>query len=280
MGLVAVGLLVAYVEWGLEKEARWFGYPVGERYLRLATIWYFALWAVVGVYRRMRRELQMRSTPWAWLLFLASLIAYGEGLAYGRHPTVALLLPTAMAIVILWVLTLIEAKDPLTLRQCFSAGLRGHLIKAAMLVPLWLVTYVSFCLVAVASVVLATTGTEALRSVNIPGEATADTILIVVAALLFLTRDILIVQIFTLGRDGHLAGLYGAVFWFVLYFAIPSVIVVGQRRDLLGVVLPTGQGDWMLCLLPVAGEVVLCALLFAWRWHAYWRENAARSPTA
>jgi hypothetical protein len=36
----------------------------------------------------------------------------------------------------------------------------------------------------------------------------------------------------------------------------------------------------MLCLLPVAGEVFLCALLFAWRWHAYWRENAARSPTA
>src|SRR5262249_41843343 len=212
-GLVAAGLLGAFVVWALESQGRWFGFNIGERGLHLLTIWFFALWAIVGVYRRMRRELQMRSTPWAWLLFLIAFVVYGEGLGYGRGQyQIGLLLPASLTTLMMWTMTLIEAKDPLTLRQCLDAWGQGRFAHAATLVPLWLVTYAVFAAVTLGGLALAL-GDSALRVVRIAGEADAATLLILAAMLLFVTRDVLIVQILTLGREGNLAGLSGAVIW-------------------------------------------------------------------
>ncbi len=274
-GLVATGLLGAFVFWALENQARWFGYELGARALRLITIWFFALWAVVGVYRRMRRELQMRSTPWAWLLFLATFVVYGEGLAYGRgQPEIALVLPAGLLAVMLWAVTLIEAKDPLSLRQSLQRFARGCWRDGATLVPLWLVTYIVFVIVAGVSIALAAGG----GAIRIPGEPQAETLLILVGMLLFLTRDVLIVQILALGREANLAGISGAVIWFVSYFALPAVLIAGQQQHLLGLAAPTGQGGWPIAVLPAAVQAAICVVLFVVRWRAYWRENAAKTP--
>ena len=281
VGVVATGLLVAFVYWGIENQARWFGLEIGREGLKLLTIWFFALWAVVGVYRRMRRELQMRSAPWAWLLFLVAFVVYGEGLAYGRgQPEAALLLPTALLAVMLWTIALIEAKDPLTLRQSLQALGRGRWREGATLLPLWLVTYIAFALVVAGSIVVGAGGSVSLRVLRIPGEPASETLLILVAAFLFVTRDVLIVQTLALGREANLAGVYGGFAWFVLYFPVPAVLVAGKQTQLLGLLLPTGQGGWLLGVLPAAIQAALCLILFTWRWRAYWRENAAKAPAA
>ena len=281
VGMVATGLLAAFIYWGLGNEGRWFGLDIGRQGLELLTIWFFALWAVAGVYRRMRRELQMRSAPWAWLLFLVTFVVYGEGLAYGRgQPEAALLLPAGLLAVMLWTITLIEAKDPLGLRQSLQQMRRGRWRDGATLVPLWLVTYVVFALAVAASIALGAGGSVSLRFLRIPGEPAAETLVILVATLLFVTRDVLIVQALALGRDAALAGVSGGMAWFVLYFAVPAVLIAGRQMQLLGIVLPTGQGGWLLGVLPAAAQAALCLALFAWRWRAYWRENAAKAPAA
>ncbi|HEY7607750.1 MAG TPA: hypothetical protein VIF14_00840, partial [Alphaproteobacteria bacterium] len=281
VGLVATGLLGAFVVWALENQGRWFGFEIGRPAVRLVTIWFFALWAIVGVYRRMRRELQMLSTPWAWLLFLVAFVVYGEGLAYGRgEPQLALLLPAALVAIMLWTMSVIEAKDPLTLKQCLDAWSEGRWARAATLIPLWLVSYAVFAGVTLGGLVVAATGAPALGVLRIPGESPADTMLILAATFLFVTRDVLIVQIFALGRESALAGLIGAMSWFVLYGAVPAVIIAGRQTGYLGLVLPTGQGGWMICLISAAAQALLCLVLVAWRWRAYWRENAARAPAA
>jgi hypothetical protein len=279
VGMAAAGLLVAFVYWGIENQARWFGLEIGSEGLKLLTIWFFALWAVVGVYRRMRRELQMRSAPWAWLLFLMAFVVYGEGLAYGRgRPEAALLLPTGLLAVMLWTITLIEAKDPLTLRQSLEALGRDRWREGTTLLPLWLVTYVVFALAVAGSVVIGAGGPVSLRVLRIPGEPASDTLLILVALFLFVTRDVLIVQALALGREANLAGVYGGLAWFVLYFPVPAVLIAGRQTQLLGIVLPTGQGGWLLGVLPAAIQAALALVLFAWRWRAYWRDNAAKAP--
>jgi hypothetical protein len=68
--------------------------------------------------------------------------------------------------------------------------------------------------------------------------------------------------------------------WFVLYFAVPAVLIAGRQTHLLGIVLPTGQGGWLLGVLPAAVQAALCLALFALRWRGYWRENAAKAPAA
>lgn len=280
VSLLALGALGAFASWALENEGRWYGLRLGEQALRLVTIWFFALWAIVGVYRRMRRELQMRTAPWAWLLFLISLAVYGEGLAYGRgEPQGALLLPAAILMIMLWTITLIEAKDPLTLRQCFASARRGEWRTAATLVPLWLVTYVAFAMTIAISIAIVL-GNPHLRVMRVPGATDADTLLILIAAFLYLTRDVLLVQTLTLAREGYMAGVAGGGILFVLYFAVPAVFIAGKQIDLLGLVLPTGQGGWMICLLPIVAEVIAFIVLFAWRWRVFWRVNAAKSPAA
>lgn len=280
VALLAIAVLAAFATWPLENEGRWYGLRLGEPALRLVTIWFFALWAIVGVYRRMRRELQMRSAPWVWLLFLTTLVFYGEGLVYGRgQPEAALLLPTAILILMLWTMTLVEAKDPLTLRQCLGWFRRREWGTAASLVPLWLVTFLAFAATVMVSIVFASVN-PGLRIVRIPFLGNADALLILVAAFLYLARDVLLVQTLTLGRESNLAGVAGACILFFLYLAVPAVFIAGKQKDLLGVVLPTGQGGWMICLLPIAAEVIACIVLFAWRWRVFWRVNAAKAPAA
>ncbi len=281
VGMIATALLAAFVYWGIGNEARWFGLVIGRDGLVLLTIWFFALWAVAGVYRRMRRELQMRSAPWAWLLFLVTFVVYGEGLAYGRgQPEIALLLPAGLLAVMLWTVTLIEAKDALALRQSLRHLARGRWSAGAALLPLWLVTYAVFALATIGAIALGAGGPVSLRFLRIPGEPVSDTLLILIATFLFLTRDILIVQALALGRDASLASVSGGMAWFVLYFAVPAVLIAGQQTQLLGIVLPTGQGGWLLGILPAAAQAALCLALFAFRWRAYWRENAAKAPAA
>jgi hypothetical protein len=279
VGLIATGMLGAYVYWALATQARWFGYEIGAQALRLLTIWFFAIWAVIGVYRRMRRELQMRSAPWAWLLFLATFVAYGEGLAYGRgQPELALLVPTALLALMLWTVTLIEAKDALSLRQSLQQLRRGRWRDGATLLPLWLVTYAVFVIVTAVSIALAAGGALSLRELRIPGEPASQTLLILVGTLLFVTRDVLIVQVLALGREANLAGVGGAMIWFVCYFAVPALLIAGKQSHLLGLVVPTGQGGWLSSVLPAAIQAALCVALYFWRWRSYWRENAAKAP--
>lgn len=279
VGLVLAILLAAYIYWGLDGEYRWFGLDIGQGALTLMTVWLFALWAVVGVYRRMRRELQMRGTPWPWPLFMITLVVYAEGLIYGRNqPQAALMLPTALCTVMTWMLLVIEAKDPLALRQGLGWLRRGRLGPAVQLVPLWLVTYIIFGLVVAGSIVLALSGTDRLQRWNLPGSPTVSTVMALVATALFVTRDVFIVQTLSLSRDGAMAGAYFGIVWFVLYLGVPAVIVAGQRPDLLGLVLPTGQGGWEIGLLPAAVQALLALALFAWRWRGFWRENAATAP--
>lgn len=277
--LVATGLLAAYAVWALQDQGRWFGFRIGEDALRLFTIWLFALWAMIGVYRRMRRELQMRGAPWAWLLFLITLALYAEGLAYGRSPPqLALILPATITMIVLWAINVIEAKDPLALRQFGQALRRGGWREAATLVPLWLVTYMFFAVVV--GICIASALASGDRILRMPGSLDADSVLVLAAAFLFLTRDIFIVQCFTFGREGQYAGAYGALISFVLYFAVPVVFIAGEQSKLLGVFWPTGQGGWALCLLPAGAEAALAIGLFLKRRRRYWRENATVAPSA
>lgn len=279
VALLATALLASYVVWALQDQASFFGFRIGEDALRLLTIWFFALWAVVGVYRRMRRELQMRNVPWAWLLFLVMLALYAEGLAYGRQPTqLALVLPATITMIVLWSITIIEAKDPLALRQSGAALRAGRWREAGTLVPLWLVTYVFFALIVAIS--LAAAFGSAARHLPIPRDMAVDTVLVLAGAFLFLTRDVFIVQSFIFGREGQFAGAYGALISFVLYFAFPIVFIAGEQRHLLGAFWPTGQGGWMICLLPAAIEAALAIGVFMWRRRKYWRENRPVPPPA
>jgi hypothetical protein len=291
--LVAGTFLMSLRLWGLDT-GRWYGFDLGAAWLGIFVAWFFAAWGVVGVYRRMRRVLMFRSYPWVWLIFLASLAAFAVGLVYGGitargstaeqlmragglHPT-----PTAMLVagwtvgLVLYGLLVTETRDPVGLRHGLALMRRGRFGAALDNCQLWFVTYLIFLAVALVQLLIfaATPAAAPGRlAVSLP-----DFAVVIFAGMLFVTRDTTIGLLFSLSADYKLAGVYTFAILFILYVALPILLLLPQMRPYAGVFYPIGLGHWTVAILPVAIEVVVLLALLAWRWRAYWRRYAAAAP--
>lgn len=292
--LVAGTLLMSLRQFGLDT-GRWYGFAIGPAWLGIAVAWFFAVWGVIGVYRRMRRVLMFRSPPWVWLIFLATLAAFVVGLVHGgmtapgseigaalraaglnAAPTATIAAGWTVGFV-LYALLITETRDPIGLRHGLTLMRRGRFGAALENCQLWFVTYLVFLAAcAVQIVVFAATPAAA------PGGRFAaflpDFAVVVVASALFATRDTIIALLFSLSQDYKLAGVYTFGILFILYVAFPILLLLPGMRPFAGVFYPVGIGDWTVSLLPIGIQVGLGLVLLAWRWRAYWRRYAATAP--
>ncbi len=255
-------------------DASWYGIDLGPSGFSAMTLTFFALWGVVGVYRRMRRELQMVNRPWVWLLFLATVVAYSFGfVATVPSATVKLLVPGLVLGFFVYVLTVVEAKDPLSTRRALAAARRGRFVEAASTAPLALLTIVLFVIVKIVEIALIAAVGEG-GNIRLLGQSIDEIgLTFALATLLFAIRDISLVWVFSLTRDAKLAEAYGLVAWFILYGPIPIILVAGISRELLPVFYPVGILGWELSVLPALVIAVLCLILLVWRWHRFWKQG-------
>jgi hypothetical protein len=162
------------------------------------------------------------------------------------------------------------------LRHGLALLRRGRLGAALDNCQLWFVTYLVFLVVALAQLLIfaATPAASPGRlAVTLP-----EFSVVIVAAMLFATRDTIIGLLFSLSADYKLAGVYTFAILFILYVALPILLLLPEMRRFAGVFYPIGLGPWTLSILPVAIEVGVLLALLVWRWGAYWRRNAAAAP--
>ncbi|MEM9684680.1 MAG: hypothetical protein AAF942_15520, partial [Pseudomonadota bacterium] len=194
--------------------------------------------------------------------------------------TVQLLTPGLVLALFVYALTIIEAKDPLTVRRALSAFGRGRLGEAASIAPLGLLTIFIYLVVQIIAILLiAFVGdVGSIRIAGIP--LSGFSLNLALALFLFLIRDISLVWICVFSRDAKMAEAYGLVAWFILYGPIPIILVVGISRELLPVFYPVGLWGWELSVLPVLVETLLCLILLVWRWKSFWRQGGPKRPAA
>jgi hypothetical protein len=220
----------------LDSTAVWYGFSGTTEGFALASLIVFAGWAVFGVYRLMRAELQFEGAPWGWPLFVLFTAAYLSG--FLPAPAAGDLKPWLMigfslSVIATYIAIFAENNGPLRYRGLLAAARRGRPLRLLYRLPRWLPVYLLllFCmlaLLATSDFTLLSFGTLELRYLE--SEIGRLSRFWIAALALFALRDIFFVlTINALGRDRrpdltafiYLVLLYGPVTW-LLQFVAPQ----------------------------------------------------------
>jgi hypothetical protein len=119
-----------------EGVTRWWTLAVDASAFRAAAAAAFAAWALVGAWRLMRLELQMRNTPLAWPAFLVFLALFVGGFLYLQGGLSAAFLSGAVAAAVCaYGAAFAEPADRVKLRLFAGAVRRGDWARATPLTP-------------------------------------------------------------------------------------------------------------------------------------------------
>jgi hypothetical protein len=258
-GLAAIAALWWTVDSFDPGIRRWpFGAAIARDGFELVSTIVFAAWAIVGVWRLMRAELQFRNLPWLWLLFLAYLVGYVAFLAGGPWTLGRYYAPCAALFFCTYFLSLVEPKDVVGLRRLSRRARAGEVRGFFEAMPLSLLTYAVTALCVAALLIFA--GPD----LSPPGSR-ADGMMFILSAFLFMSRDLAILLALNLGPNPRRADVAAILYWVVLYILVPQLLRAFGLVEAAALFRPDGLGYSALSGLVQAG------LALAWvalRWRA------------
>jgi len=247
------------------EQLAWFGLRPTVFLAFLTSMLAFAGWAVLGVHRLMRAELQVRGTPLVWLAFLAFSMTWAAGLVppelgVGEPSTpltpTRLLVAYAVAHGAIYALAFAESKQPVVFRRLLWFHSHGQRERFLDELPLWLVS-VPVAGVAVAALVLqGEPAVSGLQKQTVVGLA------------LLGTRDLALLLALNFGKRAQRADVAGLVYLLVLYALAPGVANALGLDGLRGFFWPRADVGPLAALAPLAAGS-LAAVALAWlRWRA------------
>lgn len=272
----------------------WYGVAMSLGDFALLTQVVFLAWTVIGVYRLMRLELQFKPQPVVWLSFVLFVAAYVGGvsldfdgkkaLALGPPLAAAVHLAAGLAFVLLltYCTAFLAPSGGVHLRRLFWSLRAGAYYRAFQAAPPWLIAMAVALVLATAVGVLMTLAPEDVarvydrvapapddlaRALRILGDVDplARAILALVALMMFVLRDLALIQFVILSpraRRGHLAAV---MYLAVLYAGIPTLLSSVGMKAALPAFLPVFV-DKPALLLPVLLQLGLVGLGLVWRW--------------
>ncbi len=264
----------------------WYGIPMSLSDFSFATRIVLLAWAVIGVFRLMRLELQFKPQPLVWLSFVLFVSAYVGGVSFGLPEETLRLLPEqhwallelaarlgaglAFVVLLTYSAIFLAPSGAVTLRRLAWALRAGNAYAAFRAAPPWMVAALVavFQTAAVCAVTLSIPETIAGEIGPVPSMAmsgAADIVFALVAWMLFLARDlglILFVILSPRGGRGHLAA---AMYLGILYVALPTLFGTTGLEAALPVFIPFAVNS-PARLLPILIQLGLLGVALAWRW--------------
>lgn len=244
----------------------WYGQDYDEKRFILTSLVVFLAWAVFGIYRLIRAELQLRSRPWAWGAFVLFMMAYVAGFAGGggweMFPSLLqqrLLSAFLVGLSLAYGAVFFERKDPVALRRLLQALGQSDWRRAVTFFPLWLSTLPFVVL----SCLLLAVQDLSLASVD-GGELFAVPAL---AMLCFLLRDFALLLYLNLGRNPKRADMLTVLWLALLYGVIPTICKALDATLLAGLFwpLPNVAAQYLLPSAFLQAVVVLWMMVRRWR---------------
>ncbi|MCZ6720802.1 MAG: hypothetical protein O7A65_04595 [Proteobacteria bacterium] len=263
---------------------RWYGVAIDGAVFRLASEVIFLAWAIIGLYRLMRLELQFRPGIYTRLVFVLFVAAYAGGLPDTVHSVARWFVAFGATVLVTYVAAFVEPKGFGRLRRWGYYLKTRDLARALTTAPTWVVSGSIAVLLGVVTIALWSTmdardaidaapGLSVFFDIRYPKLAP-----FIIAISLFLTRDIGIIYFFTLdgrAKRGHLTSL---VYLGVLYILTPLILSAFNLDRLVPIAVPSPYGDPALVILPALIQAGLVALLIAWRWRRLERTGLGSVP--
>ncbi|MEX0923314.1 MAG: hypothetical protein WDZ84_11100 [Rhodovibrionaceae bacterium] len=263
--------LVLVPRWEAFGAASWYGFAIQLHHFAFASVAVFAAWAVFGVYRLMRAELQFEGAPWGWPLFTLFVIAYLFGFLKGGEMfgvKSGLVVGFFVALAAAYISVFADHNGPLRYRAIFAALEAGRPRLALRRLPRWLPSVLLLAIFAGGAMTAADFDLFALGPLQLrvlEPEIGRLSRLWVAAAVLFALRDIGFVLL--LNAWGHrrpdltafvyLVVLYGPAVWLLQ-------LVAPQFAGLL-VALPVQISALSPVSAAVQAAILFFLLLQAWR---------------
>jgi len=254
----------------------WLGGTVnwyGEDYLAL-LFWPVLLslacaWAVLGAYRLMRNELQYRSQPWIWTLFLVFIVVMVAGFPPAPHlgyAFVALVFLTYGAF-------FADYRDPVRYRWALQAARDRNWPEAFAAIPWWLISYI---FAAIVGTVLAVILPQSVDFGMVPEDAPPAFQMAMmvpqhlstslVLTMLFVLRDLLVMLWFSCSPWRAKADVAGIIYLALAYWPLAAILWVTGAPHLLPVVVPIATGNFGTDFVPIVIELAFAMFLFYARW--------------
>lgn len=248
---------------------RWYGWTgPGEWYLTV-KIWFFAAWAVIGVFMMMRRELQLVHGPWVFMLFILSATAF-----YAGQQSQLLTLPGVVLVLgLVYALALTEETTTPGLKRLTEAVQRGHLLRAMRDVPRSAVAAALLVLlVALLFVEVGMREPEMFEMRSYFGRKMlgalmeSDVLWVTLAALLFVLRDWAFILFVRLGKpaSGGVAATVFLAIYYLLAVPVANVFPEGPLTPFLFPV-PAGAAPSAMTVVAPLFELTAMMVLLVWR---------------
>jgi hypothetical protein len=251
----------------------WYGLRFEPPDFILRSLVAFVLFALLGLWARVRQELRVRTLPLAWPGFVAFLLVWTAGFAVGPAVTppgrpVAVALAVAAALT--WLTAFGERKDPVALGRLVTALRADRWRAAAEEAPAWLLT-LPFVLVLAALLV----AVPFLFGGHDPWAIRWT----VVAGVAFLLRDLALVHHLNLGSRPRRADLFAAVLLAIGYALLPLICGAAKWDAGVALFLPNPDHAGVSAASALA-QATASAVLLVRRWRARARALPPVAPAA
>ena len=240
----------------------WWGSANAGMPFILASTVFWAGWAVLGAYRLMCQELQVRTTPWIWVAFNLCLTGYLAGFVPwplgGSTLAAFCLVGLLVSVGLTYFMLFTEQTGPLVLRRIWVRAHRREWQRMLEETPCWVVSLALaaiFCLLAMLAAPGGVSGVEKLGLRFIPS-----------VLLLFLLRDVAIFLAFALGTTPRRVETTTIFYLALLYLILPWVFTTAGALGLRQLVLPPLFTQPVLSHAVLAVHVAIALGLMLYRW--------------
>lgn len=252
---------------GHDKQVAWWRLRITQVDFLLATAAAYAAWAVLGAYRSMCTELEIRTLPWVLPLFIGFTALYAAGfLVRGLDSD----LPGANAIMFAGTMASLGTMYLLLFSEQAGAGVWQRLVgrcrgrqwrRALQEVPVWLVALVMGLAFAIAAMLPPSAAGKfgLLREFQHAPLAIA----------LFALRDAALFQFFALARQPRRAETATLFYLVLLYWLVPVLLSAVGATALAEFILPPLLERPGFSTVAVAAQAVIAIWLALWRWQRY-----------
>ena len=249
----------------MEKSLRWWGLSLQPVDMLLGTTATFGAWALLGAYRSMCNELEIRTTPWALPAFILFAAAYAAGFAVrgeAKDPQAFFGIMVCGVVIAAGFsyLLLFAEKSGATAWQRLRVRVRAQQWRRALQeLPLGLVALATGFVFALAAT-FASSGASKGSFLHEVGFAP-------VAVMLFAIRDAAIFQFFALARQPRRVEAATGFYLILLYGIVPGLLAAMGAEVLAQLVLPPLVKNTAIATAVMLVQATIATGLAYWRWH-------------
>lgn len=243
----------------------WFFWRIPKIDWLIISSLFIMIWAIIGVYRNMRTELQYENGPMVWCIFLFSLILYVNGMVTGAGQLFGIITGNKylwssylMLLFILLVTIGIASFDAVSVRKLLvtvrSKDRKGFLNN----IPLWLITIIF--LIAATFLILINDIIWGPSVLSLNATATHVISILPISFLLFIIRDIAVIGLIK-NSGSSKAEYYIAAYITMMYILLPVILNLAGLKKMLHVFWPIPLDGVAWQILPILVQVIMLAFL-------------------